>query len=217
MKTQWLLAAIAASLVSVSGAQAASYNFDVLYSGAGVAALQPGSDDMTATSMLVGDDFTYTLSAEGAGAWQALNDTSIFPLFAIGVNESAQRNIDYTLNLLNNGATVFSLAENGIGVANVHIGTNTQSLTAGLVFDQWVLHAIINSSNSIEDPPLDTATPSGLLPIFGAPELASPATIAYSTTGFSTGVPEPASWALMIGGFALTGVALRRRRGLAVA
>ena len=216
MKTQWLLGAIAASLVSVSAAHAASYNFDVLYSGGGVATLQPGSDDMTATSMLVGEDFTYTLSAEGAGAWKALNDDGIFPLFAIGVNESASRNIDYTLNLLNNGATVFSLAENGVGVSYVHIGTNTQSLTAGLVFDQWVLHALINSSDSVEDPPLDTATPSGLLPIFGAPEDHAPNSIAYSTTGFSA-VPEPASWALMIGGFALTGAALRQRRRLAFA
>lgn len=31
------------------------------------------------------------------------------------------------------------------------------------------------------------------------------------------GVPEPAAWALMIGGFGLTGAALRRRRMLAVA
>lgn len=34
--------------------------------------------------------------------------------------------------------------------------------------------------------------------------------------GVSGVVPEPASWALMIGGFALTGAALRRRRAVAV-
>ena len=33
-----------------------------------------------------------------------------------------------------------------------------------------------------------------------------------STAGFSAYVPEPASWALMIAGFALIGIALRRRR-----
>jgi hypothetical protein len=39
-----------------------------------------------------------------------------------------------------------------------------------------------------------------------------------ATEAFSVlGVPEPAAWALMIGGFALTGAALRRRRGVAAA
>ncbi|MBA3895889.1 MAG: PEPxxWA-CTERM sorting domain-containing protein [Sphingomonadaceae bacterium] len=32
---------------------------------------------------------------------------------------------------------------------------------------------------------------------------------------FITAVPEPASWAMMIAGFGMAGVALRRRRALA--
>jgi hypothetical protein len=34
---------------------------------------------------------------------------------------------------------------------------------------------------------------------------------------FSAGVPEPASWAMMIAGFGLVGAAARRRRTVAVA
>jgi hypothetical protein len=37
------------------------------------------------------------------------------------------------------------------------------------------------------------------------------------TGGAGPGVPEPASWALMIGGFGLAGAALRRRRSLVAA
>jgi microcystin-dependent protein len=37
----------------------------------------------------------------------------------------------------------------------------------------------------------------------------------HSLADVSPGVPEPASWALMIGGFGLAGVALRRRRAAA--
>jgi hypothetical protein len=37
----------------------------------------------------------------------------------------------------------------------------------------------------------------------------------YDTIGLTAGVPEPATWALMIGGFGLAGAALRRRRAIA--
>ena len=43
------------------------------------------------------------------------------------------------------------------------------------------------------------------------------ATITATFTLISASVPEPATWALMIGGFGLAGAALRRRGGLAVA
>ena len=45
----------------------------------------------------------------------------------------------------------------------------------------------------------------------------SPYGAALDNVSISAGVPEPASWALMIGGFGLAGSALRRRRALAVA
>ena len=38
-----------------------------------------------------------------------------------------------------------------------------------------------------------------------------------TTTGFGAAVPEPASWAMLIAGFGLTGAAMRRRRSVAVA
>jgi hypothetical protein len=52
---------------------------------------------------------------------------------------------------------------------------------------------------------------------FSHPSFAFEATsfgIKPATTGFIGGVPEPASWGMMIAGFGLTGAALRRRRAL---
>jgi hypothetical protein len=49
---------------------------------------------------------------------------------------------------------------------------------------------------------------------FGPTQLADyddPA-ISYTISAIALGVPEPASWAMMLGGFALTGAALRRRK-----
>lgn len=43
------------------------------------------------------------------------------------------------------------------------------------------------------------------------------ADFAPNTGGFTASVPEPATWALMLGGFALVGGALRRRPSLSVA
>ncbi len=48
-------------------------------------------------------------------------------------------------------------------------------------------------------------------------ELVSPGSQGGFDNVALTAVPEPASWALMIGGFGLTGAALRRRRTLAAA
>lgn len=52
---------------------------------------------------------------------------------------------------------------------------------------------------------------------FSHPSFAFEATsfgIKPATTPFVGGIPEPASWGMMIAGFALTGTALRRRRAL---
>jgi len=212
MKMQWPAGVLAASLLAAGAANAASYNFNVLYSGGGVGVQQAG-DDILGTTMLAGDDFTYTLSADGDGAWKSLTGAGVFPLIALPTNESGNRDVDYTLDLFNDGLSVYSVGESGIRVAEVHVGTNTQSILAGLVFDQWVLRVSILSAHPLDDDMADqTTTPSSILPIFGPADVNEPTIVAYSATGFgATAVPEPTTWALMIAGFGLIGGALRQR------
>ena len=198
-------AAFAASMFMAGAANAASYNFSVNYSGGGVAALAAGSDDPLTTALHAGDNFVYTLSGTGGGQWTSLSGAGVFPLFAMTVAESGHRTGDLTLDLKLGGVTVFSLAENGVGTAFVHIGTNTDAVPTGLVFDQWVLTETLVSSDVAD------STPNSLLPWPGqSPEV-------HDATAFSyaAGVPEPATWALMIGGFGLAGASLRRRKAVA--
>jgi hypothetical protein len=72
-------------------------------------------------------------------------------------------------------------------------------------------------------PPIDvsnvTISPSGQLRVSFANTITGADGFASVTLGAATpaGVPEPASWAMMIGGFALAGAASRRRSGRATA
>ena len=199
-----MTAALAASLFASAGANAASYTFDVLYSGGGSAALAPGSDDPLATTMNAGDSFTYSLMATGSGEWKTISSGSIFPLFALDLNESGTRVGDFTLNLEQNGVPVFTYSETGASNSFVHLGTNTVSIPDGLTFNQWVLTDTIVSADT-------TSTPISLLPWPGrAPEAYSPSIITYTT-----GVPEASSWAMMLLGFAGLGVAGYRKAKVA--
>ena len=72
----------------------------------------------------------------------------------------------------------------------------------GLVWDQWVLNDTILSS----DTPI---TPQSLLPYDGnGPENYFGGQLSYG----GGAIPEPTTWALLIGGFGLAGTALRRQR-----
>src|SRR5215213_6779848 len=144
---------IAATLV-VAGmllgkpAHATAYNFDVLYNGGGAASLAGGSDDPTTTSLVAGDTFVYSLTAQNGGEWTVFNGGSIFPFFAFLMSEGGTRVLDFTLDLNNNGSTVFSDSEAGATNQFGHLGTNTIALPTGLKFDQIVLSASLTSTDA---------------------------------------------------------------------
>ena len=195
--------AVATASLAPHSAAASSYTFDVLYSGNGSAALAAGSDDPLATTMNAGDSFTYALTATGNGEWHTISAASIFPLFALSVSEDGTRVGDFTLNLEQNGASVFSYSETGASNSYIHLGTNTVSVPDGLTFNAWVL----TDTNTSMD---TTTTPNSLLPWPGtAPEAYSPGAITYTTA------PELSTWGMMLLGFVGLGYAgslgVRRR------
>lgn len=215
------VAAAACSLALPSWS--ADYAFDVLYSGGGVASVVAGSTDPRTVTLVDGDTFVWTINALPDHQWTVLSGGEVFPFMALSVTESANRASDFELELRNNGSVVFSKTEAGSVQGLVHMGTNSITLTTGLVFDQWRLHYTLTSAIGIteEEDPLNPGatiqvptgpagtTPTTLLPIFG---IVDNTTIANSSTTIYAPVPEPESWAMLLVGACALGLRARRRR-----
>jgi hypothetical protein len=200
LKKALIAGAISTALAS-SPAAAAVYSFDLLYNGTGGATLAPGSDNPLATTMVVGDSFTYTLTAQPGGQWTVLNSFNSLFIAGLPLAEFGTRVNNYTLTFLNNGVAAYSYSENNVNLCCFGLGTIFVPLAAGFAFDQMVLVDQITASDN-------PSTPVGLMPFLGAPEFAYVGNITYSIEA----VPEPSTWAMMILGFAGVGYMAYRRR-----
>lgn len=215
-------AVAAAASLAASSAWSANFQFDINYSGGGVAAVAPGSSDPREAVLQPGDNFTWTINALDNNQWSVLNGGDVFPMMAFGMTESADRTGSFQFELQNDGLVVFSKTETDSVQGLVHMGTNTITLPTGLVFDRWQLSYQLTSAievTSVEDPDnpgafievrggSTTSSPNTLLPIFG---IVDNTLVANSSTTIYGPVPEPSTWALWLAGVAGLGVAARRK------
>lgn len=198
-------------------AHAESYTFDVLYSGGDNASLADGSQDPVGQSILPGDSFLWTISAQPGFEWQVVTGRKFFALMAFAVDGSGARTGDWTLNLMHEGVSVFEQSETDSVQRWVHMGTNEVDLASGLAFDKMVLQYTLTSYTPGDGEMAMAAMTTdglvtsdtviqGMLPVFGAPETPFGPDIVYAP------VPEPASYGLALVGLAVVVARVRRHR-----
>lgn len=139
-----------------SYANAALFDFDVIWDGTDFS-LDSGSDAVLGAVLEDGDSFNYNLSAEGSGFWEVDAANDYFPFMAFATDEVAVRSGTYSLDLRLGGVSQFALAPAAIGNSFVHIGTNSVSLVAGLMFDELVLdYTLISAVDETSGDPVNT-------------------------------------------------------------
>jgi hypothetical protein len=198
--------ATVASLALSSAAQATEYTFDVLYSGNSIATLAAGSDDPTGAMLFEGDSFVWTITIADDRYWEVIESKAYFPLMAFATDDSGDRIGDFTLTLYMDSIEVFSASAIGESTAEVHVGTNSIDLEAGLTFDAMRLDYTLQAAFDTSNPLLSvTTTLSGPLPIFGTPEQNT-----FAAGIVLAPVPEPDARLMAVAGLLMIGAAARR-------
>ena len=185
-----------------SASQAATYNFDVIYSGGGTANLAPGSDDMLNITFTTGDVINYSFTAAGSGLWQTTSAGGPSIINAPGdlYGNFGQVDFDYSYAFnLNGVAQSFGSGSGSQG--NADLGPRQIFYPAGLSFN--------NFSETLDITSIGQAGQFySLLPAWPGKSLESSGSISFSA---SPAVPEPRTWAMMLVGFGMVGFAMRKR------
>ena len=198
---------LAAAAASAAPAQAAVISYST--TGDGLHVLFSGTPEQSQLNFLgcPGGFFTCKSSVDLAFDTATVSATHILKLAEIGTNDNVFPLLNTTFDI----ATVFTIAGKSL--------TLTQAVTFQQAANsQFFLRILASDTGTID------LGATGLLDITARgitanlrPENTG-GTFTLSSTfllrpaAAAPGVPEPASWAMMIGGFALAGAALRRRR-----
>ena len=192
---------ILAVALSSTRASAVLLDFDVTFDGTDIS-LDAGSDTVLGTMIAVGDTFNYNMGTAGNDFWKVDVTAEYFPFLAFTTVESGDRDGTFSLNLLLDGVSQFLLTPPAVTNSTVHIGTNTVSLVAGLMFDEIILNYSLTASTS-------NTTISQYVIGSSIPNVPGGFTsgISYNT---ATDVPAPAT--LVIFGLGLAGLGYSRRK-----
>ena len=195
-----------ALVFGVGAANATTFNFNVIYTGADTAVLAPGSDDMLGVVAMNGDIINYSFSAGAGQQWTTLQagGPSIFGSVGdlYGDFGPVSFNYAYAFNL---GGVAQASGSGSASQGNADLGPRQVTFPGGMNFDNFFETLTITGASQ-------DLTFLSLLPAWPAhaPEFGAPDYFSYGPAGAA--VPEPASWAMMLVGFGGLGAALRRRR-----
>jgi hypothetical protein len=112
----------------------------------------------------------------------------------------------------------FTIPQNGTGSGSLSTSFSSalNQLTIGQVLVNGVIETLIASSGGQSLTVTGVPILNGVMNTIEVKGATSATAVAATYTGTATfaagAVPEPASWAMMIGGFGLIGAAMRRRR-----
>ncbi len=208
------LAAAGLALTFVETANAAVYNFDVIYSGNGAAVLAPGSDDMLGVAPVNGDTVNYSITGSGSDYWTTLQAGGPFIDGAIGdllvSNNAAVGGFNYAFSFNQGGIQQFAGSGSGDQCC-ADLGPRQIDFPNAMKFNNFSESITLTSiAGPLQFGSLLPAWP-GQSPEGGAPNY-------FSYSGSVSAVPEPATWATMLAGFAVLGfVGYRRNRIASVA